>query len=212
MPSLIDTIEVDLHWLGAITGLGTLAYAIYNTLFAQSRPAGQQTGTAQKILRSRYLVIATLLFVSLAYILWKPLPIQPPSLVRLILTFLGGGIFFLSLGLYLWRLRTLGLSFNPSRGFGVRLHQAHQLITREPYAYVRHPMYLAVILAVWGGLLLYRTRTMLLFVVIMLGLAYRARKEEEALTQAFAGEWGAYQRRVPGWIPRFDRLFKKDNL
>jgi protein-S-isoprenylcysteine O-methyltransferase Ste14 len=211
MQGLIDTIESVLRWLGAIAGLGTLAYAIYNMLRAQSRPTGQQTGAAQKVLRSRYLTIATLLFVLLAYILWKPLPFQLPWLVRLILSLLGEGIFFLSLGLYLWGLLTLGVNFNASSGFGVRLHQAHQLKTRGPYIYIRHPMYVGVILAFWGGLLLNRTWTMLVFAVIMLGLIYRAHKEEEALTQAFGEEWEAYKRRVPGWIPRLDRMSRKNN-
>jgi len=212
MPTLIDTIEFYLSWLGAIAGLGTLAYAIYNMLRAQSRPTGQQTGAAQKVLRSRYLIIATLLFVLLAYILWKPLPFQLSWMVRFILLFLGAGIFFPSLGLYLWGLRTLGVNFNASSGFGVRLQQVHQLITRGPYAYIRHPMYMAVILAGWGGLLLYRTWTMLLFGVIMLGLIYRAHKEEEALTQAFGEEWEAYKQQVPGWIPRRERTIRNNNL
>jgi hypothetical protein len=35
MPNLIDSIELDLHWLGALAGLGTLAYFQYNMLLAQ---------------------------------------------------------------------------------------------------------------------------------------------------------------------------------
>ena len=212
MPSLIDTIESILRWLGAIAGLGTLAYAIYNMLRAQLRPTGQETGAAHKVLRSRYLAIATLLFVLLAYILWRPLPIQLSWLARLTLSLLGAGILFLSLGLYMWGLNTLGMNFNASSGFGVRLQQAHQLIRRGPYAYIRHPMYLAVISAFWGGWLLYRNWTMLIYAIIMLGLIYRARTEEEALSQAFGEEWEAYQRQVPGWMPRFDQMFRKTRL
>lgn len=208
MPTLIDTFEFDLRWLGAIAGLGTLAYSLYNMLRAQARPAGHQTDAARQVLRTPYLLIASLLFVGLGYILWRPLPIQLSWLVRLILSFIGAGIFFLSLVLYLWGLRTLGVNFNASSGFGVSLQQAHQLVTRGPFNYVRHPMYLAVILAGWGGLLLYRTWTMLLFAVIMLGLIYRARKEEEALAQAFGAEWEAYKRHVPGWIPRIKRQWR----
>jgi protein-S-isoprenylcysteine O-methyltransferase Ste14 len=212
MPTLIDTIEIDLLWLGAVAGLGTLAYALYNMLMAQSRPSGPQTGVAKQVLRTRYLIIATLMFVILGYLLWKPLPIHFSWPVRLMLLFVGGGIFFLSLGLYLWGLRTLGMNFNASSGFGVRLHQTHQLVVKGPYDYVRHPMYLAVILAGWGGLLLYRTWTMLFFAVIMLGLLYRGRKEEEALAQVFGEDWEAYKHRVPGWIPRCARVFMKKNL
>jgi len=209
MPALIEFFEIGLHWLGAIAGLGTLAYAIYNMLKAQRRPMGYQTGSANQLLRTPYLVIATLFFLLLASVLWKPLPIQLPWLLRLVFELVGGAIFFASLILYLWGLRTLGSNFNASSGFGVRLHQTHHLITEGPYAYIRHPMYLAVILACWGGLLLYHTWTMLFFAIIMLGLVYRANKEEEALTQAFGEAWEAYKRNVPGWFPHLESLGRK---
>jgi len=66
-------------------------------------------------------------------------------------------------------------------------------------------MYLAVIMACWGGLLLYRTWTMLVFALMMFGLAYRARKEDEALLLAFGPEWESYRQRVPSWLPRLTR-------
>ena len=62
-------------------------------------------------------------------------------------------------------------------------------------------MYLAVITAGIGGLLLYRTWAMLLFAVAMFGLIVRARREEEALSAEFGAIWEAYGRRVPAWLP-----------
>ncbi len=208
---MIDILEVGLHWLGALAGLGTLAYAILNMLLAQRRPTGQQTGAAIKVLRTPYLVVATILFIALSYWLWKPLPLQLPRMVQLSLTLLGWIIMLPSLALYIWGLRTLGSNFNTSSGFGVRLVQAHQLITHGPFAYLRHPMYLAVILACWGGLMLYHTWTMLMMALIMFGLLYRGHTEEEALRQAFRPEWEAYQHEVPGWFPRFKIFARKDN-
>jgi protein-S-isoprenylcysteine O-methyltransferase Ste14 len=210
MHTLVDSIETVLRWLGAIAGLGTLAYAIYKTLLAQKQPTGKQTGAADQLLRTRTLIIATVLFLILAYALWKPLPVLLPWPIRILFVLAGGGVLFSSLLLYLWGLRTLGTNFNASSGFGVRLHQAHQLITHGPYAYIRHPIYLAVILACWGGLLLYRTWTMLIFAVIMLGLIYRANNEEEALAQAFGRVFEDYKHRVPGWIPSIESLRRKN--
>jgi protein-S-isoprenylcysteine O-methyltransferase Ste14 len=206
MPTLNDTLESNLRWLCALAGLATLAYSIYNMLLAQARPAGHHTGAAHQVLRTRYLLVATLLFLFIGCILWRPLPLQLPWLLLLLISLLGAVIFIASLVLYLWGLRTLGENFNASSGFGVRLQQAHQLVTYGPYAYVRHPMYLAVILVGWGGLLLYRTWTMLFFAILMLGLIYRARKEEQALAQVFGRQWEAYTHQVPGWIPRLMRL------
>jgi len=209
MPNLLTSLEVDLHWLCAAAGLATLAYSLYNMLLAQSRPAGHHTGSAHRVLRTRYLIVATLLFLFFGYLLWKPIPLRLPWSLLLVVSLLGAAVFLASLVLYLWGLRTLGENFNASSGFGVRLHQAHQLVTNGPYAYVRHPMYLAVILVGWSGLLLYRTWTMLFFAIIMLGLIFRARKEEQALAQVFGRQREIYQKHVPGWFPRMASLLGK---
>ncbi len=201
MPAQIETFKSVLQWLGALAGLGTLAYAIYNILLAQTRPTGHTTGLARQVLRSRYLVIATVIFVIIGYLFWKPIPIKLPWILRLVMLVVGAAVYFGSLALYIWGLRTLGENFNASTGFGVRLHQNHQLVTQGPYAFIRHPMYLAVILVGWGGLLMYLTWTMLGIAVMMFGLIFRAHREEQALKMEFGGEWEEYQRKVPKWIP-----------
>ena len=197
-----DLLEAGLEWLCGVAGLGTLVYAITHTLLAQRQATGHHTGAAPKVLRTSNLVIATVFFLLLAYLLWSHLPLQIPKELHWSLAWLGTIILLPSLGLYVWGLQTLGRNFNASSGFGVRLHQGHQLITTGPYAYIRHPMYLAVILSCWGGLLLYRTWTMLVFAIMMFGVIYRGKKEEEALAQVFGGEWEEYTHKVPGWLPR----------
>ncbi|OGO26321.1 MAG: hypothetical protein A2136_01865 [Chloroflexi bacterium RBG_16_54_11] len=211
MPDVLTAIEVDLQWLGAIAGLSTLAYAILNMILAHSRPASRHTGAARRILRTRYLVIATLLFMAIIIILWRPLPVQIPLIPRMMVSLFGAALYFASLGLYIWGLWSLGKNFNASSGFGVRLQQAHALITQGPYAYIRHPMYLAVILACWGGLLLYRTWSMLICAILMFGLIVRAHKEEQALAGAFGNQWESYRRNVPGWFPIIRAIARKDN-
>jgi protein-S-isoprenylcysteine O-methyltransferase Ste14 len=178
-------------------------------LLAQRRPMGHHTGAAREVLRARYLVVATVLFLFLGFLFWRPISILLPLRVQLLLSVVGAGIYFASLGLYLWGMRTLGENFNASSGFGVRLNQAHQLVTHGPYAVIRHPMYMGVILAFWGGLLLYRTWTMLICAIIMLGLIVRGRKEEEALAQVFGEKWLNYMRQVPPWIPHIN-VFQRE--
>lgn len=92
--------------------------------------------------------------------------------------------------------------FGVSSGFGVHLYADHRLITSGPYSVIRHPMYVAVICAGVGGLLIYRTWAMLFFAVNMFGLIVRARREERALAQKFGPIWEEYKRQVPGWIPK----------
>ncbi len=200
------TFDLWLGRIGGLAGLATLALAIWHMLRSVGRPAGRQTGAGARFLRVPFLALGTLLFVAAMAWLWRPLPLALPAAVRLATLALGALLYFPALGLYLWGLRTLGAMFAPSSGFGVRLHAGHRLITAGPYALVRHPMYLAVITAGIGGLLLYHTWAMLLFAIAMFGLTVRARREETALAAEFGATWEAYCRRVPAWLPhRFSR-------
>ncbi len=201
----MDIINSIMNWLGAVVGLGTLARAIFGMLRAQSTISSLETGAARRVLRTPYLVIATVLFLLVSYMLWKPLPIMPGRLAGFLLSLIGFLILLSGCGLYLWGMYALGASFNASTGFGVRLNVGHRLVESGPFGCIRHPMYLGVIVAGWGGLLLYRTWAMLAFAVMMFGLVYRAHAEEHALRLAFGDEWEAYRRSVPGWLPRLTR-------
>jgi protein-S-isoprenylcysteine O-methyltransferase Ste14 len=200
-PVWLTNLETTLKLLGGIAGLGTLAFSSANILLAQRRPTGTTTGAAPRLLRTRYLVAAMAIFVLAGFFLWTPLPFEPPWLLHLALISLGAFLLFPSLGLYIWGLVSLGENFNASTGFGVRLVRSHRLVTSGPYACIRHPMYLAVILAGWAGLMLYLTWSMLVFAVMMLGLVVRARREEQALAQEFGQAWQEYCNAVPGWLP-----------
>jgi protein-S-isoprenylcysteine O-methyltransferase Ste14 len=130
------------------------------------------------------------------------LPLQLSPLLRLVALVLGMILLVLGLGLYLWGFFTLGAMFAPSSGFAARLQVESRLVTGGPFRYVRHPMYLAVMLSFLGGLLLYRTWTMLVFAVAMLGLVVRARREDRLLSAVFGDAWQVWSSQVPMWFPR----------
>jgi protein-S-isoprenylcysteine O-methyltransferase Ste14 len=79
------------------------------------------------------------------------------------------------------------------------------LVTNGPFAIVRHPMYLGLITAALGSLLLYRTWTALAYALFAPFVLMRARREELALGAEFGEEWQVYCRRVPALLPRFRR-------
>jgi protein-S-isoprenylcysteine O-methyltransferase Ste14 len=202
---VLETVERWLGLVGGVAGLVTLGVAVWGMRRSLARPSGLETGAARRVLRWPILLVATVAFIGLGVSLWKPLPLTLSPTARLIALIAGSLLYFPALGLYLWGLAALGTMFAPSSGFGVRLHADHYLITTGPYAVVRHPMYLAVIVAGWSGLLIYRTWAMLIFAVMMLGLAVRARREEAALAEQFGAAWAAYCRHVSGWLPRLRR-------
>ena len=201
----LDGAERVVGWIGAAIGLGTLGLALLAMVRSLRRPSGRVEPGARIALRLPLLLVATAVFLAAGLWLWRPIPlVLEPGVRTLSITC---GIILLTGGccLYLWGLRSLGQMFAPSSGFGVRLHAGHRLIGSGPYAIVRHPMYLAVMAAALGSLLLYRTWATLAFAVIMLGLVVRARREERVLAQEVGQEWQEYAARVPAWLPRLRR-------
>lgn len=198
----LDTVDQWVGSLGGIAGLATLAYAILSMFKSLRGPRGVEEPGARIALRPPVLLAATILFVLLGALLWRPLPMQLRSWQRVIMVFIGTLLFFGGLALYVWGMRSLGPMFGPSSGFGVRLHAAHRLVTTGAYAHVRHPMYLGVIAAATGSFLLYRTWATLGFAIMMFGLAVRGRREESVLAREFGSGWEAYASEVPAWLPR----------
>jgi protein-S-isoprenylcysteine O-methyltransferase Ste14 len=76
------------------------------------------------------------------------------------------------------------------------------LVTSGPFAIIRNPMYVGLIVASVGALLIYPMWTTLIFACLSPFLSVRARREEFALSAEFGEQWQAYCKRVPAFIPR----------
>ena len=205
----LPQIERILRSLGAIAGLITLAIALVATFLSIRQTPGREEPGARIALRGPILVLGASLFIAIGTLLWIPLPVQLEPSWQAIAVLAGSLVLFAGLAVYLWGLFSLRGMFAPSSAFGVRLHANHALVTAGPYAYVRHPMYLAVIVAALGSLLLYQTWATLLFAVGMFGLDIRAAREERVLAAEFGIQWEAYASTVPRWLPRFRRGRKR---
>jgi isoprenylcysteine carboxyl methyltransferase (ICMT) family protein YpbQ len=76
------------------------------------------------------------------------------------------------------------------------------LVTRGPYRYLRHPMYLGQALIAVGAPLTLGARWMLLLVVPALAiLVVRARREDAALARAFPHEFPHHARQAKRLVP-----------
>ena len=186
--------------LGVIFVLGFIFYGIWQ---GTRRPLHQMHGLAPKLLRSPlFFIFSSILYFGLCYLLWLPFPIMLSPATQDITLILGSLLFFSGLGLILWGRLTLGTLYNVSTSLGAPLFVDHQLITSGPYAFVRHPMYFGILLTGMGGILLYRTWTMVFFAANFLGLVIRAKQEEESLSKIFGEQWQAYCKRVPAFFPQ----------
>jgi protein-S-isoprenylcysteine O-methyltransferase Ste14 len=133
--------------------------------------------------------------------LWKPLPIDLGTHLQIALTLVGSLFYFPGIGLYIWGYHTLGRMFGVSSSTAVELYEDHRLIDDGPYAIVRHPMYLGVLLVAFGALLIFRTWAMVIYAPTALVVIIRARREEILLAAEFGEQWQSYKNRVPAWVP-----------
>ncbi len=198
----LDPVEQWIRSLGGLAALLTLAVIFYGLFRGLGRPAGRVAGRQPSYLRKPlFYLLASLGYFGLCYLFWRPFPIQPASEMRFLLLAAGAVLYFSGLGLVLWGRLTLGKLYFVSSVLGAQLFNDHRLITHGPFALVRHPMYLGMVLTGLGGVLLYRTWTFMFIALTSLGLALRARREEQALLDEFGEEWLAYCRQVRAWLP-----------
>lgn len=206
----MDSIESIIRLLGGVAALVVSVVVLISVRRFRSQPAGKTVGSSPaKLYSPVFLVIASMLAIVVCILFWRPIVNSLPLWAQLLALIFGTLFYFSGIGLILWGRQSLGKYHNVSSSQGVQLFADHELITSGPFAYVRHPMYLGFFLAVFGGLLLYRTWTMVLFLACSPVFVKRAWREEEALRSVFGETYKTYQRRVPAFIPR---LFRQEQV
>ena len=195
-----------LKWTGGLLAYSTLGIVLYGIWRGTRRPAGRTTGWMGAWMRSPWFYVASVVvFFGICWIGWIPIQMSISPPIRGFMLVLGALCYFPGMLLVLWGRLALGKNYFVSSGFGAQLFSDHQLVTRGPYAIVRHPMYAGLILAAAGSLLIYFTVTSLLFVCFAPFIIVRAHREETALAAEFGEELRAYCNRVAAFIPRLSR-------
>jgi protein-S-isoprenylcysteine O-methyltransferase Ste14 len=98
-----------------------------------------------------------------------------------------------------WRFVVLG------RGTLMPTVPTEHLVVSGLYRHVRNPMYVGVLIALAGEILLFRSRGLVIFAVL-LGLGFHlfvSWYEEPTLTRRYGDEYLRFKRNVPRWLPRF---------
>jgi len=98
-----------------------------------------------------------------------------------------------------WAMWALGRSY----GIRMDIFDGHRLVTEGPYAFVRHPMYLGIVLYHVGATLVLQSPLLLALtaLVIVPFTALRIAYEERPLREVFGDRYAAYQRDVPPLLP-----------
>lgn len=206
----LDWIAPLVRWLGGLLAYTTLGVIFYGIWRGTQRQVGRVTGQMGPYLRSPWFhLVTSALFFGVCFLGWIPLPLAVSPQDHDWALLIGSLLYFPGMGLALWGRLALGKNYFVSTGLGAQLFANQQLVTRGPFAVVRHPMYSGLILAALGSLLMYHTWPTLLFVCFSPAFLYRARREEAALAVEFGAQWQEYCEQVPGWIPRLSRRINR---
>jgi protein-S-isoprenylcysteine O-methyltransferase Ste14 len=111
----------------------------------------------------------------------------------IVLTFVGAGI-------AIWARSSLGQYWSAR----VTLKVDHQLIRSGPYAWVRHPLYSGLLLAMAGtALVVGEWRAVLGVVLAVIEFSRKAAKEEALLASEFGDQYQEFRKRTGFLVPRF---------
>ena len=153
--------------------------------------------------RGRRLLRYTVPLLIGAYLIFKGQRLSDPLDLRVIprvdaVAWIGVVLCVAGLAFCIWARFTLGRNWSGV----VTLKGGHDLITRGPYALVRHPIYtglLAMIVAT--VIVLGHVAGIIALPLVFVSLWIKLRYEEELMLQKFPDEYAAYQRRVKRLIP-----------
>lgn len=102
-------------------------------------------------------------------------------------------------GMVVWCQRVLGVQWSLT----ARLVEGHRLVTSGPYAWVRHPIYTAMIPMLAATAVAFSSPVVLLvcLALYIVGTRIRITAEEHLMASAFGEEWTTYRQRVRALVP-----------
>ncbi len=138
-------------------------------------------------------LVTALVDIVIGYLFSDSLPI-PQDRAKV----LGEGLFVLGMALFAWSLVFLKRAF-----FGDIVPTTNNLVQRGPYRWVRHPLYLSMMITLLGIAMVFRSWLGILgvFIFFLPVAVYRARLEEAYLTQKYGQAWRSYAQRTRFLIP-----------
>jgi protein-S-isoprenylcysteine O-methyltransferase Ste14 len=123
----------------------------------------------------------------------KFFPQRPTAaIIGLILTALG-------VAFAIWARYTLGQNWSSK----VTIKVEHELIRSGPYAWVRHPIYTGILLAIVGtALAIAEWRAVISVALVWISFYTKARVEEKMLAQEFGAAFEEHRQRTGFFLPR----------
>jgi protein-S-isoprenylcysteine O-methyltransferase Ste14 len=182
----------------ALRVVALLAFGWPMLLRATSRDGASERRTSQET-GGRGAVVASLSAFGLFFMAILVFPGSTEAVTALAMAALGCLLALAGASLVLGSRTRLG----PAWSFVPKADQTAGLVTAGPYRFVRHPIYLGLIMLAVGEALAFGSWPALLIVLVGIvpGFVWRARAEETLLRNTFGERYEAYRRRTKMIIP-----------
>ena len=122
---------------------------------------------------------------------------EPLFLIQPMLGWLAALLTAIGVAYAIWARLALGRNWS---GYPTQKEE-HELVTNGPYAYVRHPIYTGIILALFGSALSGETIAIVLFLILSVTFLLRMPKEERIMLMLFPSQYPEYRKRTKRLIP-----------
>ena len=161
--------------------------------------------------------VGTLIYLFLLvpfFIIWIPYEILSASGNDIELSngvFQYVGFVFIALGIvaYIW---CSGSFLFYAMGTPIPFTPTKKLVVSGLYKFVRNPLYIAGTLVLAGETLLFQSKGIFIYTLIMFGVFnVHVFMEETHLEDTFGKKYEQYRKDVPRWIPRFKSYKKNDS-
>jgi protein-S-isoprenylcysteine O-methyltransferase Ste14 len=175
-------------------------WAWFTVFFVFRLARGGSAGVKRERVSSLGIALQMLAF-ALVWMLQRPLPRAgtPLAALEIARDVLAPVFGLASVWFGLSAVRTLGKQWS----YEARVIEGHELVTSGPYAWVRHPIYTAMLgkllasnfaFGAWLGLPIAGT-------ILVVGTLIRIGAEEKLLRATFGAAYDEYARRVPAFVP-----------
>jgi protein-S-isoprenylcysteine O-methyltransferase Ste14 len=176
-----------------------LAWAVYWALSAmRTKNTQRRESRASRLSHVVPLLIGVMLIVSprlsLPGLAWLSWPLPYPQARFLI----GALLVAAGLGYTFWARVHLGANWSGT----VTQKEQHELIRTGPYAYVRHPIYTGLLIALAGNAVACgEPRALVGLAIVVYAFVRKLRIEERFMNELFPREYPRYRAEVPALVP-----------
>lgn len=202
MASILDTFRDDIFLLlPAVLIASFQLFAIWHRLPRELPKDTEIPGSYDDLERLRidyffYFAI----FIFLVQLITLVLQITSSFFVDLILKIIGYWFVISGLVISLSALSTLGDNWSGLVNYRIKFNQ--QLVQEGIYKYIRHPIYLSVLMEILGFELIANSWLFIPFLVIGFLVIYKhSLKEEELMAVKFQNDYSRYQQQTKMFIP-----------